>query len=238
MRFISEEEVYLSEKKFSLLKNLPEEIKTIMLGCDTEFLHNKDEAVRVLKELSTLGKDVSIITKLSLNDNFIKELKEISNEMSKRYNFIVFSVSIPCCESNKKWEPKVPSIEKRVDTLKKVSEAGIDSMVAIRPLIPNIHSHEIDKIIDLTNPYVFGYYSGPLYLKEFDDALLSKKESGDLKLNIEEVEPAWMPKGNKFIKVENPALMTHLEEKVRNTGKMFFEGAAKGIEFLRKNKNA
>ena len=67
---------------------------------------------------------------------------------------------------------------------------------------------------------------------------MSKKESGDLKLNIEEVEPVWMPKGNKFIKVENPALMAHLEEKVRNTGKMFFEGAAKGTEFLRKNKNA
>jgi DNA repair photolyase len=228
---------YLSEEQFELLKDLPEEIKTIMLGCDTEFFQNKKEALDVLKQLSDLDKDISIITKLSLDDNFVENLKIISNKMNEKGNFITFSVSIPCFESSSKWEPKVPKVEQRIDTLKKVSDIGINSMVAVRPLIPNIDKSELDKIINLTSSHVFGYYSGPLYLKNFDNELLSKEELTELGCTFDEIEPNWMPKGNKFIKIENPELMKYLQKKVLSYGKEFFEGAAQGIEFLRKKKN-
>ncbi|MEK7634872.1 MAG: radical SAM protein [Patescibacteria group bacterium] len=234
----SSNSAYLSEEQFELLKDLPEEIKTIMLGCDTEFFQNKNEALDVLRKLSDSGKDISIITKLVLDDEFVKNLKDVSNEMNKKNNFITFSVSIPCFESSNKWEPKVPKVEKRIDTLKRVSDAGINSMVAIRPLIPNLEESEIDKIIDLTNPYVFGYYSGPLYIKSFNNGLLSENELTELGCVFDEIEPNWMLKGNKFIKIENPKLMEHLHNKVMSYNKEFFDGAAQGIEFLRKNKNA
>lgn len=230
--------VYFPEKQFELLKESSEEIKTIMLGCDTEFFLNKNEALATIKRLSSLNKDISVITKLSLDSEFIENLKLVSNEMNNHGNKIVFSVSIPCFESSSKWEPKVPKVENRINTLKNVSNAGIWSMVAIRPLIPNIDKLEIDKIVDLTNPYVFGYYSGPLYVKDFNDELLSREELTELGCSFEEIEPHWMPKGNKFIKIENPNLMAYLQEKVRSFDKEFFEGAAQGIEFLRKIKNA
>lgn len=229
---------YLSEKQFELLRDLPEEIKTIMLGCDTEFFQNRNEALAVLRRLSILGKDISVITKLDLDNIFVENLRTISDEMSSRGNLIAFSVSIPCFESSNKWEPKVPKVEKRINTLKRVSGAGIDSMVAIRPLIPNIEKSEIEEIINLASPYVFGYYSGPLYIKNFVDGLLSIEELTDLSCTFEEVEPQWMPRGNKFIKVENPGLMKYLQDQVRLSGKEFFEGAAQGMEFLRKTKNA
>lgn len=231
--------VYLSEKQHELLANLPEEIKTIMLGCDTEFFQNKDEAIDILKKLSGLGKDISIITKLSLSDNIVNELKAISNKLNNNNNRMVFSISIPCFDSSHKWEPKVPKVEKRIDTLKKISDTSIDSMVAIRPLIPNIQKSEIDNIIDLTSSYVFGYYSGPLYIKSFEDSgILSKEELIKPSCTFEETEPVWMPKGNKFIKIENSALMLYLQEKVKESGREFFDGAAQGIEFLKQNKNA
>lgn len=229
--------VYLSEEQFKLLQNLPENTKTIMLGCDTEFLQNKNEALDILKRLSVLGKDISVITKLILDDNFVESLRIISNEMKNNNNIIVFSTSIPCFDSSSKWEPKVPKVEKRIDTLRRIYNTGISSMVAVRPLIPNIEKSEIDKIIELTNPYVFGYYSGPLYMKDFDEELLQRNELEKLDCTFEKVEPHWMPKGNKFIKIENPELMAYLQGKVKSFGKEFFEGAAKGIEFLRKNKN-
>jgi DNA repair photolyase len=229
--------VYLSKEQFELLRDLPGKIKTIMIGCDTEFFLNKDKALAVLKRLSTLCKDISVITKLNLGNNLIENLKAISNEMGSSGNRIVFSVSIPCFESSYKWEPKAPKVENRIDTLKRVSDSGIDSMVAIRPLIPDIDKSEIDKIIDQTSSYVFGYYSGPLYIKDFNNGLLSKKELTELGCTFEEIEPHWMPRGNNFVKIENPNLMSYLHEKVKLSSKEFFEGAAQGTEFLRKSQN-
>jgi DNA repair photolyase len=173
-----------------------------------------------------------------LDDNFVENLRIISNEMKNNNNIIIFSTSIPCFDSSSKWEPKVPKVEKRIDTLRRISDTGIDSMVAVRPLIPNIEKSEIDKIIESTSPYVFGYYSGPLYMKDFDNELLQRDELEELGCTFEEIEPNWMPKGNKFIKIENPELMAYLQDKVKSFGKEFFAGAAQGIEFLRKNRNA
>jgi DNA repair photolyase len=229
--------VYLSEEQSDLLENLPDTVKTIMLGCDTEFFQNKQEAISTIKKLSVLGKDLSVITKLNLGDDSVENLKVISEDMNKRGNIVTFSVSIPCFESSYKWEPKAPKVEDRIETLKRISDAGIDSMVAIRPLIPNLDKSEIDKIIDQTNSYVFGYYSGPLYIKDFDNGLLSKTELTESGCSFEEIEPHWMPRGNKFIKIENPDLMSYLHEKIKLSGKEFFEGAAQGMEFLRKSKN-
>ena len=229
--------VYLSEEQFELLKDLPEEIKTIMLGCDTEFFLNKNEALAVLRKLSGLGKDISVITKLSLDDDFVENLRLISGEMKRGGNLITLSISIPCFRSSYKWEPKIPRVEKRINTLKKVTDIGINSMVAIRPLIPNLEKSEINQIVDMTNPYVFGYYSGPLYIKNFKNDLFSKEELTELGCTFEEIEPHWMPKDNRFIKIENPELMRYLKEQVGLSGRKFFEGAAQGMEFLRKTKN-
>jgi len=72
--------LYLSLKQSELLKNLPENIRTIMLGCDTEFFQNEEEAIRVLRNVSTLDKDVSVITKLNLNEKLIEEQKKYPME--------------------------------------------------------------------------------------------------------------------------------------------------------------
>lgn len=232
------ESVYLSAEQLELLSDLPEEIKTIMLGCDTEFFQNKREAISVIEKISDFGKDVSIITKLNIDDSTIDRLRIVNEKMDKIGNILVFSTSIPCFDSSRKWEPKAPKVEKRIETLVKISNAGIDSMVAIRPLIPNIDKSELDKVVELTSHYVFGYYSGPLYIKNFENDLFSEEELIKLGCVIENVEPHWMPKGNTFIKIENPNLMKYLTEKIKSHGNEFFDGAANGMEFLRKNKNA
>ncbi len=229
--------VYLSSKQLELLKNLPENIKTIMLGCDTEFFQDEEEAIRVLRSVSALDKDVSVITKLNLNEKLIEELKEIFNILKLKGKLLSFSVSIPCFESKKLWEPNAPSVEERIDTLKKVSDAGLPSMAAVRPLIPNISKAEIDKIIELTYPYVFGYYSGPLYLKDSNRGLFTEEYIKNNNLLSTETQPEWMPKGNTFLKIEKPDLMLYLKSVVEKYGKAFFDGAAQGIDFIKNNKS-
>jgi len=73
---------YLSEKQFDLLRQLPDEVNLIMLGCDTEFFQSKKDSLEVLGKLSNLNKDISVITKLSLPQDFIEKLKEIDTKLN------------------------------------------------------------------------------------------------------------------------------------------------------------
>jgi DNA repair photolyase len=220
---------YLSTEQFELIENLPEEIKTIMLGCDTEFFQDKADALKTLERLIKTKIDISVITKLSLNEKFIEQLKKIHEKLKEQNNLLVFSVSLPCFESARIWEPGVPTPEKRIKTLKKVFERDIKTLVAIRPLLPTINEKELENIIDATKDFSYGYYSGPLYLKDLD--LLENKEKVNLK--IEQVQPHWMPDNNIFYKIEKEGQMELLRNMVDKHNKPFFEGAAEAIKYLK-----
>ena len=221
---------YLSENQFELLENLPDEIKTIMLGCDTEFFQSENDSLKTLERLSDLGRDISIITKFALRPSFLAKLKEVSAKLKQRGNLFVFSETIPCLESHKKWEPKAPIPERRIKTLKDASGQGLDTMVAIRPLLPDISEDEIRRIIELTKDSCFGYYSGPLYLKNLDSGLI---DANDKSLKIEKVQPHWMPAENEFYRIEKVGQMEYLREVLNKYSVPLFEGAGEGIKYLR-----
>ena len=211
-----------------------------MLGCDTEFLQDIIQALHILERLSVMGKDISVITKLSLNDKFIANLARIDESLKSNGNFLTFSVSLACTDSKEKWEPHVPTVVSRVETLRKVSETGIDTMVAIRPLIPDVPISELYQIVDMTKDYAFGYYSGPLYLKQLSVDTITAEELQALGcIASEEVEDVkWMPAGNRFLKIETPESMAYLKSKVEQSGRILFEGAADGMDFLKEHKYA
>ncbi len=225
--------VYLDDQQLELLKNLPEQVKLIMLGCDTEFFQNKKEALEILEKLSELGKDISVITKLPLPEEYIISLLEIYNKIRKNGNIFSFSTSITCISAPMlaKYEPGVPSPEKRIETLSSVNKKGIPTTVAIRPLLPDITNEEILDIVNKTKDYCFGYYSGPLYLKEERiKLLLPEHESKTGKEN----QPHWMLEGNQYQALEKDGQMEFLASVVEKSGKEFFEGAADAVEYLRK----
>lgn len=221
---------YLSLEQSNLLKNLPENVKLIMLGCDTEFFQNKKDAIDILNKLKVLNKDISVITKLPLSGEFIKEISLIAREIEKNGNTFSFSVSIPCFSENSlnKYEPGVPSPERRIETLKAAFDVEIPTMVAIRPLLPDIENSELEKIVNLTKDFVVGYYSGPLYLKQDKIKVLLP----NLEITKEE-QPHWMLDGNKYQVVKKEGQMEYLISLIKKSGKQFFEGAANGVEYIR-----
>jgi len=221
---------YLTEKQHELINKLPEEISLVMIGCDTEFLQNKKEAIRVLETLSTLGKDLSVITKLTLTNQYIERLRAIAEDMEKRGNLLALSVSLTCDDSAKLWEPRVPSPARRVETLRAVYDAGIKTMVALRPLLPTITEEELARVVEMTRGCCFGYYSGPLYLKSMDHPLLPMDRTG---LKVERLQPHWMPVGNEFYRVEKEGQMNFLRQLVGSAGRPMFDGAAEGIKYLK-----
>lgn len=224
---------YLNREQISLLKNLPEHIKLIMLGCDTEFFQDKKDALNVLNILKLLDKDISVITKLPLPKTYIKNIALVAKEIEKNGNIFSFSVSIPCIseESLLKYEPKVPSPEKRIETLKNVFNEDIPTMVAIRPLLPDIKDIELERVVDMTKTFVVGYYSGPLYLKQDKMKILLP----NFEIN-QETQPHWMLDGNYYQKVTRDNQMDFLISLVKKAGRQFFDGAAEGVDYMKKMK--
>jgi len=223
---------YLSDKQFGLLKELPEEVKLIMLGCDTEFFQQREASLKTLEHLAELGKDISVITKLYLSKEFIAKVAKIDKQMSLSGKRIAFSISVPCGSSFRRWEPKAPSPEKRIESLRYAHEEGLLTMVAIRPLIPTVSNEELKDIIDKTIDISQGYYSGPLYLKNPDKGLLTKEELSTLK--AEKMQPHWMLDGNIYYRLERPGQMDYLKSLLDDKSKPMFEGAAEGIDELKK----
>ena len=220
---------YLTEEQFRLIDQLPDKIKLIMLGCDTEFLQNKTEALAIIDRLAQRRLDLSVITKLSLSKPFIQRLSEIAQSVARAGNIFSFSVSILCAESARQWEPKVPSPEKRIETLKRAYKAGIKTLVAFRPLLPTLSDAEMEAVVKATKSYCYGFYSGPLYLKDPMHELLPDTSN----LTIERLQPAWMPNGNIFYRIEKPGQMQTLREILQKYNKPLFEGAAEGIKYLK-----
>lgn len=224
---------YLTENQIELLKNLPEEINLIMLGCDTEFFQKKNHALDILRKISKFGKDISIVTKIPISQEIITEIKKIYDDMRTRNNILSVSISLPCISEKmlQKYEPVVPPPERRILTLKTLAETGIPTMLAIRPLLPDISDEELEEIIDLTKDFVIGYYSGPLYLN--DDRIT--RLLPESMVEIEAKQPSWMLDGNSYKVIEREGQMELLKNLVSSSGRQFFEGAAEGMKFVSQN---
>lgn len=220
---------YLSEEQFELMAQLPEEVKLIMLGCDTEFFQSKEGAFHILERMIDLEKDISVVTKLPLSKQYIERLKYIADQISERGKLFSFSVSLPCTTSSRIWEPKVPSPEQRIQTLQDVYESDIKTFLALRPLLPIATEEELEDIVSRTEKYQYGYYSGPLYLKNLDHPAIQ----GISDLDIEEVQPLWMPEGNVFYKIEKRGQMEALSDIIDEHGQHLYEGAADAIKHLK-----
>lgn len=224
---------YLSEKQFELMEQLPPEIKLVMLGCDTEFFQSKKDSLKILERISDLKKDISVITKLDLNKDFLSQLRLIDLRMREQGNILVFSETISCLDSYKKWEPKTPNPRKRIETIIDAKSTGLKTMVAIRPLLPDLPDSELKEIVDKTIDHCDGYYSGPLYLKNLDPELIDVNNKN---LEIEEEhQPHWMPEGNIFYKVTNRGQMDRLKSIIESKGGVLLDGAAEGISHIKQN---
>lgn len=222
---------YLSSEQIDLIGNLPDEIRLIMLGCDTEFFQSRTEALDVLKKLASLKKDISVITKLVLSEKYLDDLSSLSRGLKHQGNSFSFSVSIPCYESSRIWEPKVSAPERRIRMLKNAFDRGLNTLVAIRPLLPTVSDDELTRLVERTKDSTKGYYSGPLYLKQLDPSLIPDDILGTL--SVEQLQPHWMPEGNLFYKVERLGQMDLLRQVIQKNGAIMFDGAAEANDYLR-----
>ena len=98
----------------------------------------------LLKVFLQFGNPVSIITKnvLVLRDSDI--LAELARENLVR---VIFSITTLDDNLRLKLEPRSATADKKLKTIKKLTEKEIPVSVMLGPLIPGINNHEIPKII-------------------------------------------------------------------------------------------
>lgn len=172
-----------------------------------------------------------MITKIPIAESLLNGIEEIYKEMRARGNILSVSISIPCisAEMNQKYEPGVPSPERRIETVKLIASKNIPTMLAIRPLLPDVSEEELRAIVNLTKDHVLGYYSGHLYLN--DDRI--SKLLPETAVEAEEKQPHRMLDGNTFKEILEEGQMEFLQRIVKEAGKEFFEGAAEGMKFIK-----
>ncbi len=88
---------------------------------------------------------IDILTKSNLVVRDIDIIKKFSEAK------VGFTITTLNDESRKIFEPYAPSIEKRIEALKKFADRGIYTYAFLGPLYPEIEENEIDEWVDLFN---------------------------------------------------------------------------------------
>jgi DNA repair photolyase len=143
----------------STLDSLPKEVKLIQCGYDNEFFINENEALELIKGISDRGLNLSFSTKKDLSLETISELGKINDNMEIP-QYMIACVSILGFDTARKLEPNAPDPEKRVETIHRLYERGIKTLVYLRPLLPEIPDHEIEEVFSKTIGFCDGYVVG------------------------------------------------------------------------------
>ncbi len=87
---------------------------------------------------------VGIITKSSLIRRDVDLLRRLAQEAWLR---VYFSIPFADNDTARKVEPQAPSITRRLETMKALSDAGIPTAVSIAPVIPGLNEDDIPEIL-------------------------------------------------------------------------------------------
>ena len=97
---------------------------------------------RCLESLRRNGFPVSVLTRSPL---VLRDL-----ELLKKFDEVKVGMSITTVPV-RQFEPGVPPLQRRIDTLKKLGKAGIPTWVSLAPVIPGIMMIDLDKLFEDLN---------------------------------------------------------------------------------------
>src|SRR2546421_3679444 len=100
---------------------------------------------RILEVLERAGHPVGIVTKSAL----VQRDVDILSRMAKR-NLVKVALSITTLDARiaRAMEPRAPTPLRRLETLRRLSDAGVPVSVMVAPVIPALNDAEIERILD------------------------------------------------------------------------------------------
>lgn len=136
----------LLEKELSAPAYQP---RTIAIGTNTDAYQPIEKKLRImrgiLEVLAKFNHPVGIVTKSALVQRDIDILAPMA-----ALGLAKVAISLTTLDPTvaRTMEPRAASPAKRLETIRKLSEAGIPVTVLVAPIIPAINEHEIERILD------------------------------------------------------------------------------------------
>ena len=125
------------------------EVKTIAIGTNTDPYQPIERRYRIMREilevLEATSHPVGIVTKSAL---VVRDL-DILSAMAKR-GLVKVALSVTTLDRKlaRAMEPRAATPERRLETLRLLSEAGVPTTVMVAPVIPALNEAEIERILE------------------------------------------------------------------------------------------
>ncbi|WP_230530761.1 PA0069 family radical SAM protein [Microvirga roseola] len=121
---------------------------TIALGSNTDPYQPVERRFRItraiLEILDRTNHPVGIVTKSAL---VTRDIDILSRMADRQLAKVAISVTTLDPKLARRMEPRAASPAKRLETIRKLSDAGIPVIVLVAPIVPAINDHEIEEIL-------------------------------------------------------------------------------------------
>jgi DNA repair photolyase len=123
--------------------------RVIAIGTNTDPYQPIEKEWRIMRQiLEVLNKanhPVAIVTKSALVMRDIDILKEMAAKNLVRVGLSVTTLDRKLART---MEPRAATPQRRLEAIKALSEAGIQTAIMVAPIIPALNDHEIERILD------------------------------------------------------------------------------------------
>jgi len=124
-------------------------VQPIAIGTNTDPYQPIEKQWRIMRQLlevlEAAGHPVGIVTKSAL---VMRDIDILSRMASKGLARVAMSVTTLDRKLARSMEPRAATPERRLETMRALSDAGIPVSVMAAPVIPGLNDHEIERILD------------------------------------------------------------------------------------------
>jgi len=125
------------------------EPKTLAIGTNTDPYQPIERRYRIMREilevLDCANHPVGIVTKSAL---VIRDLDILSSMAARGLVKVALSVTTLDRRLARAMEPRAATPQRRIETLRRLHEAGVPTAVMVAPIIPALNESEIERILD------------------------------------------------------------------------------------------
>jgi DNA repair photolyase len=144
--FFKPEAAALLERELSRPRYVPE---MIHIGGNTDPYQPQERRLRITRQLievfDRFNHPFSVITKSAL---ILRDLDLLARLAERNLVRVAISITSLDRKLSRSMEPRAATPEKRIDALKRLSDAGVPAMVMFAPCIPGLNDHEMEAVLE------------------------------------------------------------------------------------------